>query len=155
MFKKIYNNSGIILFIVILLIIFLLIPFTFKNEYILNVTKNNIFTVKDLLKDNDYYMKNKAMIKITKITLSYNFFGSSHSLSMFDRNKEVPISFESSSSLSNLEQYVKNNGYSTDKIATILWIFSLMICVILSIISIIRCIKKLYSIIKNSKKRIS
>ena len=72
MLKKIYNNSGTVLFIVILLIILLLTPYTlFKNEHVLKVNNSNRSTVNGMLKDNEYYIKNKANIKITKITLSY------------------------------------------------------------------------------------
>ena len=59
------------------------------------------------------------------------------------------------SSVSDVSQYIEDNGYKTQEVATKLWIVSIVICVILTIISIIRCIKKLYIILKNVKKRIS
>ena len=139
MFKKIYNNSGTVLFIVIVLIIFILIPYTlFKSQYVLSVNNNNRSIVKEMLKDNEYYIKNKSNIKITKITLSYGF---SENLCIYQGHKKLHETYTGDSSTSDLEAYVRDNGCKTDKVAIKLWIVSIVICVVLTIISIIRCIK--------------
>lgn len=146
--NKIYNNSGTVLFIVILLIIFLLIPYTFsKSQYVLSVN-NNRSIVKEMLKDNEYYIKNKSNIKITKVTLSYGF---DESLCIYQGYKKLHETYTGNSTTSDLEAYVRDNGYKTDKISDKLWIVSIVICVILTIISIIRCIKKLRIYIKKNK----